>query len=151
MDALGTWDDTAKTDPTARGSGIALLKGILTAHLNGSVIDAAGNVLTVKYAVANVAAAQTDAAVIAAVTAKKIRVLALMHQAGATATVITYNSKPAGAGTAVSPAFSNPINGGTPLPFNPSGWFQTNSGEGLSATTGAGSTTGILVVYVEVP
>lgn len=151
MDALGTWDDTAKTDPTARASGIALLKGILSALLNGSVIDAAGNVLTVKYAAVNVAAGQTDAAVVAAVTAKKIRVLAIAHQAGGTATAITYNTKPVGAGSAISPTFANSANGGTPLPFNPSGWFQTNSGEGLSVTTGAGSPTGILVVYCEVP
>ena len=30
MDALGTWDDVANTDPTVRASGIALLKGLLT-------------------------------------------------------------------------------------------------------------------------
>jgi hypothetical protein len=36
------------------------------------------------------------------------------------------------------------------LPYNPVGWFETVSGQGLSATTGAGSTTGIQIVYVEV-
>jgi hypothetical protein len=35
MDALGTWDDAAQTDPTVRASGIALLKGILTRLKNG--------------------------------------------------------------------------------------------------------------------
>jgi hypothetical protein len=106
--------------------------------------------LTPKFAFANIAANTTDGSVVAAVASKKIRVLALVCVAGGTATTITFNSKPAGAGTAKSAAFANGANGGEALPFSPVGWFETASGEGLSATTGAGSTTGIQVVYVEV-
>lgn len=106
--------------------------------------------LTPKFAFANVAASQTDSAIVAAVTSKKIRVLAMYAVAGGTATSLTFNSKPGGAGTAKSAAFANGANGGEILPFSPVGWFETASGEGLSVTTGAGSTTGIGVVYIEV-
>ena len=99
-------------------------------------------------AFANVAASQTDSSIVAAVSGKVIRVLAVVAVAGGTATNLTFNTKPAGAGTAISPLFANGINGGEVLPFNPSGWFETASGEGLTVTTGAGSTTGILVVYM---
>ena len=106
--------------------------------------------LGVKFAFANIAASTTDGVVVAAVSGKKIRVLALAGQCGATATNITFNSKPGGAGTAKSMLFANGANGGAVLPFNPEGWFETVSGEGLSATTGAGSATGVQVVYAEV-
>ena len=104
----------------------------------------------VKRAFANVAASQTDSSIVAAVTGKKIRVLAFYAVAGGTATNLTFNTKPGGAGSAISPAFANGVNGGEVLGPNEYGWFETNSGEGLTVTTGAGSTTGIGVVYVEV-
>lgn len=103
-----------------------------------------------KRAKADVAASQTDAAVVAAVTGKKIRVVALVAKAGGTATNATFTTKPAGSGTAISPVFANGANGDTILPFNPMGWFETSAGQGLSVTTGAGSSTGILVGYIEV-
>jgi hypothetical protein len=103
-----------------------------------------------KRAFANIATATTDGAIVSAVAGKKIRVLAVMAVAGATATTITFNSKPAGAGTAISALFAAGANGLTPLSYNPLGWFETNAGEGLTATTGAGSTTGIQVTYIEV-
>lgn len=95
----------------------------------------------------NVNASTTDAALVSAVPGKRIRVLAAYAQAGGTATAITFNTKPAGAGSAISPLFANGANGSSPLPFNPKGWFQTNLGEGLTVTTGAGSATGVLVSY----
>lgn len=104
-----------------------------------------------KYAKANVAASQTDAAVVAAVAGKKIRVLSFRLHAGGTATNVTFTSKPAGAGTAISELFALGINGGRSEPPSDYGHFETAVGEGLSVTTGAGSTVGIGVVYVEVP
>lgn len=99
----------------------------------------------------NVAAAQTDSAVIAAKTGYKIRVVAAYAVAGGTATNLTFNTKPGGAGTAISALFANAANGGFVLPVNEHGWFETNAGEGLTVTTGAGSTTGIGVVYALIP
>lgn len=99
-------------------------------------------------AFANVAASQTDAAVVAAVAGKKIRVVAVAFVCGATATNATFNSKPSGAGSAISMLFANAQNGGAVLPPNEYGWFETSAGEGLSLTTGTGSTTGVQVTYV---
>lgn len=141
-----------RTAPDSVGLGALVTSGAAGANapVTGQVTDPAGVALTPKFKPANIAAAQTDAAVVAAVAGKKIRVLGVVFVTGATATNLTFNSKPAGAGTAVSPLFANGANGGATLPFADSGWFETVAGEGLSATTGAGSTTGIQVVYVEV-
>jgi len=93
---------------------------------------------------ANIAASQTASSLVAAVTGKKIRVVALAMVTGGTATDVTFNS----ASTAISPLFANGANGGAVLPFNPVGWFETVAGEALTVTTGAGSTTGFLISYV---
>lgn len=123
---------------------MAEVKGIIFADSR-----AAGACL-VKRAFVNVAAAQTDNAFVAAVANRSIRVIALVMETGGTATTVTFNSKPAGAGSAISPLFANAINGHVELQLNEHGWFQTVSGEGLTVTTGAGSTTGILINYIEV-
>jgi len=99
-------------------------------------------------AVVNVAASQTDSVVVAAVSGRCIRVKALAFVAGGTATTATFNTKGSGAGTAISPLFANAANGGAVIGHNPEGWFETERGEALTLTTGAGSTTGVLVKYV---
>lgn len=100
------------------------------------------------YAFKNVAASQTDSVIVAAATGYRIRVLAYILLAGATATDVTFNTKPSGAGTAISMLHSCGVNSGVVVPREDNeGWFQTNESEGLSVTTGAGSTVGIQVVY----
>ena len=91
----------------------------------------------------SVAASQTDSVLIAAVAGKKIRVIAAFVSCGATPSTVQFNSKPAGAGTAIGPVINNSIS----LPECQSGWFDTKLGEGLTVSTGAGSTSGLLVVY----
>ncbi len=103
-----------------------------------------------QFAFANVASGSTDTSLVTAVVGIKIRVIALVMVTAATATNVTFNTKPSGSGTAISCLFANGANGGAVLPFNPAGWFETNVGEGLTVTTGSGSTTGISVVYQEV-
>lgn len=99
-------------------------------------------------AFANVATATTDGPIIAAVAGKLINVLAVMVDCGATATAITFNSKPAGAGTPISATIALGASDDVVLDFCPAGWFQTNTGEGLSVTTGAaGASIGVQVVY----
>lgn len=105
---------------------------------------------SIKRAFVNPAASQTDSNVVTAVSAKRIRVVFVYAIAGGTATTLTFNSKSGGAGTAISALLANGVNGGEVLPFNPVGWFETNTGEGLTVTTGAGSATGIGVGYVEI-
>jgi len=110
----------------------------------------------IKTAFANISAGQTDSSIVAAVTKKSIRVLGYSCLAGGTATTLTFNTKPSGAGTAIYPLIANAANGGAAPPIIPYeyadqvGLMQTNQGEGLSATTGAGSATGVWVMYIEV-
>lgn len=95
----------------------------------------------------NVAAAQTDSVLVAAVPGKKIRVRGVLANAkDAGAVTFTFNSKPGGAGTAISPTFIVPLNGGFALPVG-EGWFETNAGEGLTITTAAASALAVIVVY----
>ncbi len=104
----------------------------------------------VATAIANVAASQTDSSLISASGSKVIYVLGFQAVCGATATALTFNSKGAGAGTAISPLYANGANGG--ISCTPQGipYFKTNAGEALTCTTGAGSTTGIIVQYIQV-
>ena len=128
--------------------GAAALGAALQAYDTSDGIYVGGALVSPQFAFANIASATTDGAIVNAVAGKKIRVLALILQAGGTATTVTFNSKPAGAGTAISMTFQNGSNGGAVLPYNAKGWFQTNAGEGLTGTTGTGSTVGVQVVYL---
>jgi hypothetical protein len=99
-------------------------------------------------AFANVAASQTDNALVAAVSGRAIRVKSLVILAGATATDVTFNSKHGSdAGVAVSPLFAAGVRTPVVLQHEPLGWFQTKAGEALTVTTGAGSAVGIDVVF----
>ena len=111
---------------------------------------AGGLLLTPKFAFANVAASSTDSNIVSAVSTKKIRVLEFRLHAGASATNITFNSKGGGAGTAISELFACTANGGRADGLSPYGHFETNASEGLTVTTGSGSTIGVGVVYMEV-
>ena len=95
----------------------------------------------------NVAVATTDAVIVAAVANKRIRVLSFVLTTTVTPPAsITFNSKPAGAGVAISPPFGLVAN--TTIPVPDGNWFQTTTGEGLTVTTGAGTTAvGVLVTY----
>lgn len=136
-------------DVTRLPAGTALL-GKVAAGIGTDAIYSGTTALTPKFAFLNVAGAQTDSSLVAAVSSKSIRVLAAAIVCAATATNITFNSKASGSGVAISAAFANAANGGEVLPFSPIGWFQTVSGEALTVTTGSGSSTGVQVVYVEV-
>jgi len=103
----------------------------------------------VKNAYDSIAASQTDSVLVAAVAGRKIRVLTYMiNQGDTTPSAVTFNSKGSGAGTAIWPAIKYAANGGSNPPMNKDrGWFSTLVGEALTVTTGAGSTTGVGVVY----
>lgn len=117
---------------------------------SGEYVKIGGLLKIRKFAKADVAASQTDSSVIAAVSGKQILILSAAWVTGSTATTLVFNSKGSGAGTAISCTYSNDAYGGAVLPFSPLGWFQTNSGEALTVTTGAGASIGIEIVYVEV-
>lgn len=94
----------------------------------------------------DVGASATDSALIAAVAGTKLRVHALIISCGGTPSTVVFNTKPGGSGVAISPIFNNSIS----IPDNQKGWFETNVGEGLSVSTGSGSTSGVLVIYSRV-
>lgn len=111
---------------------------------------ASSSSLTVKYTFQNVAAASTDANIVTAVASKRIRVLSVRLSSSTVATNITFNTKPGGAGTAISETFQLGVNATESYDLNQHGHFQTSVGEGLTVTTGAGSTTGVGITYIEV-
>jgi hypothetical protein len=74
---------------------------------------------------------------------------ALLTGGAGTAVVATVTG--GAVGVAISPVLALPIRGTLVLPLNEHGWFETGSGEGLSVTTGAGSTTGIAISYSLIP
>ena len=94
-----------------------------------------------------VAASQTDSVLVAAGAGKIVVTSVVINQGDTTPSTVTFNSKGSGAGTAVSPPLKAAANGGFVLPHNESGWFATNKDEALTVTTGAGSTTGIIITY----
>lgn len=95
-----------------------------------------------------IAASTTDSPLVAAVPNRRIRVLAaVINQGDTTPSPVTFNSKSGGAGTAIGPVLKAAANGVVNLHWSAAGWFDTNVGEGLSVTTGAGSNTGVLVKY----
>lgn len=95
----------------------------------------------------SVGASATDSNLVTAITGNKLRVVAVVINHSGAASDVTFNSKGSGAGTAISPALGGPTDGGFVIGENPSGWFETNVGEALTVTTGAGSATSIIVSY----
>lgn len=133
----------------AGSNAIGSISAIGEGAVPGEGVYVSTSKLPVKRAFANINQSTTDGSVVAAVTSKKIRVVALVLHAGGSATTITLNSKPAGAGAAISAAHALAAYGSLVLPFAAAGWLETAQGEGLSATTGAGASVGVEVLYVE--
>ena len=99
----------------------------------------------------SIAASTTDSILVAAVAGRKIRVLSvIINQGDTTPSSVQFNSKPAGSGTSIFAPLKAAANGGFVIPENSGGWFETNVGDGLSVTTGAGSTTSVAVTYTVV-
>lgn len=140
---------TAVTSLPATPAGTNLIGRLGAFPGVGQIIDSSGVAHAVSSAFANVAASQTDSVIQALSGSLTTYVFAVVCVCGATATNITFNSKPAGAGSAISPLFANAANGGIVLPFTGSPWFQSASSAGISVTTGAGSTTGVLILYAQ--
>jgi hypothetical protein len=100
---------------------------------------------SIQTANVNVATATTDSSLVAAgtgsLTDKKVAVLGFLLVQGTAAGGITFNSKPAGAGTAISPTMVPGAS--TSMPVFPDSGFPiwvTKIGEGLTMTTGATTT-----------
>ena len=118
---------------------------------SGTILDGYdGTPVAIKRALVSIASGTTDGACVTAVSGKRIRVLSAVVVPGAAVTVVTFNTKPAGAGTAISAAMSLAASTAHNLILNPHGHFQTSSGEGLTITTSAsGVATGVHITYIE--
>ena len=116
------------------------------------VVNDAGAPLLPKFAA--IAAATSGANTLAAaVTGKKIRVLALCLVAGAAGNIY-FNSAVAGTvifgGSSSSTKIQLAANGGFVLPFSPVGWFETVAGELLNMQASSTGPFSGGLVYVEV-
>jgi hypothetical protein len=89
-----------------------------------------------------IAASSSESELVAAETGRRIRVHALGVSCGGTPSTVQFLSDDTGIG----PVFQNSIS----LPWIEDGWFQTDAGEPLNVSTGAGSDTGVIVVYSRV-
>lgn len=116
------------------------------ASLESNQMTAGGTVVTPKYAIID-AATSGDNTLIAAVTSKKVRVLAAFLVSAGTVNV---RFESGAGGTALTGQMNLVANTGFVLPFNPAGWFETGSNTLLNLElSGAISVDGSLV-YVEV-
>lgn len=109
-----------------------------------TTVNSVGTAVVFVSTFANVAASQTNQILVGTIASTKICVHEIAAVSGGTATNITFNTS---GGTAISPLFAHAANGGEVLPWSSVPWFCSVSGDGLGITTGAGSTTGVLVLY----
>ena len=100
----------------------------------------------VQYAAIS-AASSGNNTLVAAVTSKKIRVLALAVVAD---DAVTFKLQSGAGGTDLTGAHSFVANGGLVLPFNPQGWCETAAGALLNASLGGAVGVRGCLVYVTV-
>lgn len=100
----------------------------------------------IKRAKIAVAAGTGQAELVAAVTGKKIRILAMILVAGADTTVTLQSASTALTGAIDETNLGSAGN----WAFNPLGWCETAAGEALNALRGASTSLNGLIVYVEV-
>ena len=119
----------------------------------GRLITPNGTVLPIRRAFGNVNAGATDDAFIDANPTAAIRIVGAFIQGGDTGTDVTIKSKETGeSSVAISPLLALGNNGSLVLPYNPQGWFQTpDVARAITITTGAGSATGITLLFIEIP
>lgn len=116
------------------------------ATLETSQMTAAGTILTPKFVIID-AATSGDNTLLAAVTSKKIRVLALFLVAAGTVNV---RFESGAGGTALTGQMNLVANTGFVLPYNPVGWFETAVTTLLNLELSAAISVDGSLVYVEV-
>ena len=114
--------------------------------IESNQMSTAGTIVTPKYA-ALALSASGNTTVVAAVTSKKIRVLAAVFMAAGT---VNLKFQTGTGGTDLTGLFYMVANTGASLPFNPAGWFETGSGVLLNANLSAAVAIGGCLTYIEV-
>lgn len=118
----------------------------ITAKLATDTIQNGTTALTPKFVIID-AASSGDNTILAAVSSKKIRVLALALVAAGTTTV---RFESGAGGTALSGQMNLVANTGFVLPFNPVGWFETAATTLLNVELSAAVSVDGCLTYVEV-
>lgn len=116
------------------------------ASAESNQMTAAGTVVTPKYVIID-AASNGDNTILAAVTSKKIRVLACMLVAAGTVNV---RFESGAGGTALTGQMNLVVNTGFVLPYNPVGWFETASNTLLNLELSAAVSVDGCITYIEV-
>jgi hypothetical protein len=116
------------------------------ASVESNQMTAGGTVVTPKYVIID-AATSGDNTLLAAVTAKKIRVLALFLVAAGTVNV---RFESGAGGTALTGQMNLVANTGFALPYNPAGWFETASNTLLNCELSAAISVDGCLTYIEV-
>jgi hypothetical protein len=115
--------------------------------LTGAVMTSYDTAVIVKRAVID-KAGSGDNELVAAVTGKKIRVLAAFFTMTGTAVTIRFES---GAGGTALTGQMTPAQGQTVvLPYNPHGWFETAAATALNLELGGAQSVDGGLVYIEV-
>lgn len=97
---------------------------------------------------ASLGSLSTDTSIVAAVAEKKIRVLRwVISRAGGSPTIIVFNTKGSGAGTAISQNIVAAANANLKESDN-NGLFQTIAGQGLTANNSSIAPVAVMVTYI---
>lgn len=116
------------------------------ASAESNQMTAGGTVVTPKFA-AIAASSSGNNTLIAAVTSKKIRVLAVAFMANGT---VNAKFQSGAGGTDLSGLFYMVANTGAALPYNPAGWFETASNTLLNLNLSGAVAVGGCITYIEV-
>lgn len=119
----------------------------VTAAQQSAVIYDGASPLLPKFAVID-AATSGDNTIVAAVSGKKIRVIAA--HLTMTGTLVTIRFESAAGGTALTGQMQPLAGHSITLPFNPVGWFETVAGELLNMELGGSQSVDGCLTYVEV-
>lgn len=135
MGADGTGNDATVTNPLP-----------VTAALESSGMQIAGVNVTPKFAVI-AASTSGNNTLVAAVTSKKIRVLALWLMANGS---VNAKFQSGAGGTDLTGLGYLVVNAGFVLPFNPVGWFETAAATLLNLNLSGAIAVGGNLTYIEV-
>ncbi len=134
--------------PTTTTTGLVtwnVPSGVQATYQETNGISESGVLVTPVTAFTNLASGSSHTVLVNGTASKKIRVLQVFANSGATATNLTFETSTGN--TAISPVLQHAAYGGEVLPFSAIGWFDTSAGDNLQVTSSAGSTTGILIKY----
>lgn len=132
-------------DGAATDASVAAPLPVQASH-ESNQMTAGGTLVTPKFATIS-ASTSGNNTLIAAVTGKKIRVLAVAFMANGT---VNAKFQTGAGGTDLTGLFYMVANTGAALPYNPAGWFETGTAALLNLNLSAAIAVGGCITYIEV-